>query len=275
MAIDRYPVLETLFPLVDLQIHHVALKTFHYHESTDFPYNLLISVVSGKKGAGDYFLNCESGEKTSLRVGHAYLLPCHLPVTFERTPGFTVVTMRFNLSFFYGLDIFDGVRHIEDIPAGAFTSMLKRTLREKNPDHIRNALAIKTEVSRLCLSRWPRHLRELSPRMWRYEEVFTYVKARGDATLTIARLARLCGMRQDVFSRSFARDVGIPPKQYVNDDLVRKISSLLLTSQLSIKEIARELRFSSQYYLSRFFKKQTRMCPREYRKRFLVAASAT
>lgn len=274
MAVTTFPAIEKLFPLVDLHIHQIAMKQFHYHCTASFPYNLLITVLDTDKDADDYFLNVKTGEKTILQAGHAYLLPCNTPVQFERTPAVTVVTMRFNLTFFYGLDIFDGHHDIEDLRAPGFAKLLGNLLgnRRGGGDHgaesVKSALLIKTEVSRLCLSCWPAQMKDLTPKMWKYEEVFVYVREYADASLTVSRLAELCGMRQDVFSRSFRRDLGISPKQYIADVLLRQISSYLLTSHLSVKEIARKLKFGSEYYLSRFFKKHTRLSPREFKRQF-------
>jgi transcriptional regulator GlxA family with amidase domain len=105
--------------------------------------------------------------------------------------------------------------------------------------------------------------------MWKYEDVLTHARRHSDATLSVANLAARCGMRQDVFSRSFSRDLGVSPKKYLADLLTRRVSLYLLTTRLSIKEIAAELSFSSQYYLSRFFKKQTKLSPSEYRRQSL------
>ncbi|MBN2712750.1 MAG: helix-turn-helix transcriptional regulator [Planctomycetes bacterium] len=183
--------------------------------------------------------------------------------------------MRFNLTFFWGIDIFDGHGTVEDIHAPDFISMLQKVLlrpegaEPSESELIKSALALKSEVGRLCLSRWPERLDRISPKMWKYEAVFLYAKEHGDASLNVARLADIFGVRQDVFSRSFSRDVGIAPKQYIADVLLRKISAYLLTSKLSMKEIAHQLKFSSEYYMSRFFKKHTSLSPTDFKKQVL------
>jgi len=269
MAVTTFPTIPRLCSLVDLQIHQVALKNFHYHTTAVFPYNLLIATLDAKGGADDYLMNTITGEKTHLRAGYAYILPCHVPIQFERTPAFTVVTIRFNLTFFYALDIFHGSERIGTVRAPEFISFLKNTVCSSGQvDLVKTATRLKIEIMGLCLSCWPDHVDQPDPRMWKYEKILLYVRMHGDANLTVDQLARQCGMRQDVFSRSFSRDLGRSPSQYIADFLVQKISTYLLTSRLSLKEIAQKLNFSSEYYLSRFFKKHTKLSPRDFKKQF-------
>ena len=277
MAITTFPQIAQVSSLIDLQIHQLARKCFHYHAIGKFPYNLLIVVLSINKGAADYFYNCISGKATTLRTGHAYILPCHVPVRYERTPGVTVVTMRFNLTYYYGLDVFHGCTEIEEIPSPDLIDFLKTEVcskAEADTQIMKNALMLKTLVSHLCLARWPERLNEMSVRLAKYEEGFRYVRQAGDASLNVAGFAQCCGMRQDVFSRSFKRDTGQSPKQYISDYLVRKISALLLTTDMTLKEIAHELNFNSEYYLSRFFKAQTRLSPRKFKAQYRTPSAS-
>jgi AraC-like DNA-binding protein len=275
MAVTTFPVVEKLASLVDLQIHQIALKNFHYHTTGTFPYNLLICVLASDMGADDVFINCVTGQKIHLRPDHAYILPCHVPVQYKRTPDVTGVTMRFNLTLFSGIDIFDGCQEINDLYAPELTALLKHDIcRPDAPEteQLRAAFALKSAVSQICLSCWPEHRMEFPLGMWKYEEIFRYVRDSGDATLSVSKLAELCGMRQDVFSRSFIRDTGKSPKQFISDFLIRKISARLLSSTMTLKEIARELNFNSEYYLSRFFKKQTGLSSRDYKKQFFASS---
>jgi len=278
MAVTTFPFYEKLGSLIDLQIHQVALKNFHYHIIGEFPYNLLICILDNPQGADNYCLNCVTGQHTRLQTGFAYILPCHVPVKYERTPEVTGVTIRFNLTMFYGMDIFDGHMDIQEIFAARLVSMLKNNISNSKlseAQQIKTSFMLKTEVSQLCLSCWPKQQKDLPLGMWKFEKVFKYVREHASAGLSVADMARVFEMRQDVFSRAFTRDTGISPKRYISDILVRKISVLLLTSNKTLREIADELDFNSEYYLSRFFKNQTRLSPREYKKEFLGEAYNT
>lgn len=276
MTVTTFPTLERLLPLIDLQIHQIALKRFDFHCAASFPYNLLISVLDTKAKANDFLLNHENGEKIRLVAGHAYIIPCNLLVYYERTPLVTVVTMRFNLSFLHGLDVFDGHHDIEELDKPDLAQLLRDLFvhqpRESRGETtpIKSALVLKAAVTDACIACWPRTTVEMAPRMWRYEKLFHYVREHTDAKLSVDQLASLYGMRQDAFSRAFRRDIGITPKKYIVDVLLKRITTLLLTSHLSVKEISHRLGFSSEYYLSRFFKKHTKLSPTEFRKQPFV-----
>lgn len=55
------------------------------------------------------------------------------------------------------------------------------------------------------------------------------------------------------------------PKAIIDERLLKEVSSLLVTSNKSLKEIASALGFSSQAHLSRFFKKQKGISPSEHK----------
>ena len=98
--------------------------------------------------------------------------------------------------------------------------------------------------------------------------LFEYVRKHVNAELNVESLAEHFQQRPDVFSRAFKRKFGISPHSFRTRALVRKLSRLLADREKTIREIAGELKFSSEFYLSRFFKQQTGIAPREYRKRF-------
>ena len=74
-------------------------------------------------------------------------------------------------------------------------------------------------------------------------------------------------MRRDVFTRHFTKKIGICPKKFLNNLLIRRVSELLASTDQKIKDIAAEFEFGNAFYFSRFFKNQTGMAPREYRQR--------
>lgn len=59
----------------------------------------------------------------------------------------------------------------------------------------------------------------------------------------------------------------VPAKAFIDNCVMQEIKLLLHTTDLTIQEIADRLNFPDQSYLGRFFKKQTGISPKEYRKR--------
>ena len=58
---------------------------------------------------------------------------------------------------------------------------------------------------------------------------------------------------------------GKTPKQLIDEQLIAEAKVLLNEPQLSVTEIAEQLHFADQSYLSRFFKKNTGISPKEFR----------
>ena len=68
------------------------------------------------------------------------------------------------------------------------------------------------------------------------------------------------------FRRMFKKHTGISPKQYHLQLKIMRAKDLLINSDLTIKEIAKEVGFKSVYYFSRIFKEKTSKNPSEIRK---------
>lgn len=58
-----------------------------------------------------------------------------------------------------------------------------------------------------------------------------------------------------------------PAKEFIDNCVIQEIKLLLHSTDLSIQEIADRMNFPDQSYLGRYFKKQTGISPKEYRKR--------
>jgi AraC-like DNA-binding protein len=69
------------------------------------------------------------------------------------------------------------------------------------------------------------------------------------------------------FRKVFKNYTGLSPGQYYIQLKIEKAKELLSVPNLSIKEIAYDLRFESYFYFSKLFKEKTGLTPTEYRKR--------
>lgn len=97
--------------------------------------------------------------------------------------------------------------------------------------------------------------------------VAAYIKAHYTEPLTLTELAntfhssvtRLCG--------SFRKAFGLSPIQYVNELRLGQVKELLISTEMSVTDIAERVGFGSVHYLSRFFSRRERLSPLEYRQR--------
>jgi AraC-like DNA-binding protein len=97
------------------------------------------------------------------------------------------------------------------------------------------------------------------------------IKARFDRWWTLDEMASYCDLSVEQFRRVFRRRVGMNPKQYLDQARVNRAIELLLSSPMSVGEIAAELGYLDPYHFSRRFKQLTGISPDHYRQRYLQA----
>ena len=84
--------------------------------------------------------------------------------------------------------------------------------------------------------------------------------------LSVARLAAVCEISPDVFSRDFCKVVGERPSDYIRNKRIRKACDLLPSSPLDIAQIARQLGFPNRFHFTRTFSRHVGMPPGRYRR---------
>lgn len=85
---------------------------------------------------------------------------------------------------------------------------------------------------------------------------------------SVANVSEHCYLSTKQLTRIFDRYEGISPGEYIIKQRIERIEHLLIEDALSLKQIGERMHFSSEYYLSAFFKKHTGLPPGEYRKMF-------
>ena len=86
-----------------------------------------------------------------------------------------------------------------------------------------------------------------------------------DKQINIEELAVELGIGYSWFRKMFRHYTNLAPAQYFLQLKINKAKDLLLSTSLSIKEIAAITGFESQFYFSKFFKKQVGVAPRKLR----------
>lgn len=88
-----------------------------------------------------------------------------------------------------------------------------------------------------------------------------------DQPLTMATLADVAGLSVSRFAHLFRQQAGISPQQFVEQQRIARARQLLELSSRSIKQIARDVGFDTQFYFSQRFKRAVGVGPRAYRER--------
>ena len=266
MTIGNRSHLQQLNPFLNLTFNHIAVVNFDYHSSNTFPVNIMILVLKDDGEKRDYLENRVGQQRLPLLAGHIYFIPANLEIRFEMTHGITFIALHFALEFLQGIDIFSGGTHCEMVHEPDFITEILAIIDD--PNKLRGICALKAKIMYFCYLHWPECGERLMSVFRKYEAVFQYIREYANANMTVKKLAEVSRMRQDVFSRNFSRDLGKSPKEFLKQDLIKKIIIRLLIPGTSIKQTAAELEFSSEFYLSRFFKQQTGLSPSEYQRRF-------
>lgn len=85
------------------------------------------------------------------------------------------------------------------------------------------------------------------------------------------QLAEDLNMSYSNFRKMFKKHTGESPHQYYLDLKLMRAKELLITTNMSIKEIAYELNFQTVYYFSRIFKRKMNLTPSEVRNPTMVS----
>ncbi len=98
-----------------------------------------------------------------------------------------------------------------------------------------------------------------------FTKAFSLIENRLGADLRLSALADAQGLSIAAFSAAFARNIGMGPKEYISRRINEKALTLVTYSDMKMKQIAEILRFSDEFYFSRFFKKMNGRSPSTYR----------
>lgn len=93
-----------------------------------------------------------------------------------------------------------------------------------------------------------------------------YIRQNIDTTIDMKELAASLNIGYSYFRKLFKTNTGLSPHQYCLDLKILRAKEQILTTKLSIKEIAYNLGFESIHYFSRLYKNKTGMSPSDLRK---------
>ena len=99
----------------------------------------------------------------------------------------------------------------------------------------------------------------------RIEEAIHYIRKHINETIELGVLAEKSGLSKDHFIRLFKKETGDTPLRYIIRKKIEKAQLILITDDMSIKNVALNLAFEDYSYFNRLFKKITGVTPQEYR----------
>lgn len=101
----------------------------------------------------------------------------------------------------------------------------------------------------------------------RFAKVIEHMHQQPDTTLSSAAMAKLCGLSQSQFDRSFRRVFGTSARQYLLRVRVEAACRRLAETEETVAAIAASLGFFDHAHLTRCFRSTMGMTPAQYRQR--------
>ncbi|MBF4693934.1 AraC family transcriptional regulator [Fusibacter ferrireducens] len=97
------------------------------------------------------------------------------------------------------------------------------------------------------------------------KRALVFIELNYQEPLDVDTICRQVNYSRSYLSRLFKKEVGLTILEYINAVRIRKAKSLLIDTNLSIKEIAKQTGFKNQFYFSKMFKKVQGQAPSVYR----------
>ncbi len=241
---------------------------------------------------GEAWLHLEE-RRVRLRPNHLYMIPAHTPHSYECKGVF----VHYYLHVYEGFKNETNVIEMYDFPTEVeaeegdmelMASMCRRhpeaKLPESDPksydnttqftDYMRRyhemPLWQKMELRGMTLTLFSRFVHHAKPRLWtrneRMTKVLDHVNQHIYEDINAEALADVACVTKPYLARLFKREFGFSPLQYINLKKMERAQLLLLTEDLSVKEVAYKLGFSDISYFIRLFKRMTGATPQAYRR---------
>lgn len=121
-------------------------------------------------------------------------------------------------------------------------------------------------IGRLCDMWQKTDLPENKPVMFDMNKISTYIAENCNQNILLSDLADMCSMSVSTMLRHFHKAFGTTPIDYLKNIRLDRASTLLVSTDLRVSEIADQCGFSSSSYFISVFRKKFGKTPEEFRK---------
>ena len=97
------------------------------------------------------------------------------------------------------------------------------------------------------------------------QKALKFMRSNYRNNITVQDVSEYVGIDRSHFSRIFRRDVGIPPRDFLNELRIEQAKKLLLYTDLRVEDICQEVGIGSSSSFFWLFKNYTGMTPKEFR----------
>ena len=249
-----------------LQITHFAYGTYPSANGVPaaIPVNRLLFCL-GSTDNGESYVKDENCYYP-LQPGHFYFIPANHVAGVCLSDGMYFVSIQFLLDLYNGLDVFSSVNKILDFEDAAQVDRAEKIFKISAENvWSTKLLGITCDCIGSIFDRLDPMELNLTEFTGLSKQNLRLLSETCTAMTTVAELADLCKVNRDTFSRNFTRKNGITPKQFLIRCVLQRAYTLLSSGKYRVHEVAKELKFTNEFYFSRFFKKHTGRTPKDFR----------
>jgi AraC-like DNA-binding protein len=198
---------------------------------------------------------------------NVYFAPKGVELELRILPGTEIATVHYLLEVFYGYDLFEATTECARVhsPGEVCADVYENLSRPSALSAYMSVLARILDVSGHFLESNGEEFRRIVMLRQRYAPVVRLLQKSHSRQLRVQELAEAMNMDRSTFSKRFLQDIGLTPKEYLTQLLMRRAADLVSGTNRKLSDIAEELNFSDEYYFSRFFKKHFGRQPSVFR----------
>lgn len=279
-------------PNLDLILLNVGYSELNANWNWKNIYSPFARIYYVDKGIARTKIN---GYTFDLKPGNLYLTPPFTLHDDECDSFFSLYYIHFYESTINRATVFDKFNFPVNIPASCLDMELIKRLLIINPDRNLKYLDPQFYDNPPTLSRYiadndklpfhsmvetqgilsqimsrflSRKTEKLESKDHRINIALQYIHENIHNSIQLENLSELLHIGNDHFIRIFKSEMEYTPLKYIMLKKIEKAQLLLLTTDLSIKDIAYELSFDNLSYFTRLFKSYTNKTPSEYRSNF-------
>lgn len=252
---------------------------WHYHEEIEF---LLIL-------KGELTIFCTE-EQLVLRKGDIALFGSSEPHKTIQIKGgsLSYLVFQIDLRKYWDASTLNSMRHFSEVirPLSALNyiyrdsraartqtaAFIQEIYREMNTNHIGYELAVSSLIKNILLLLL-RHDNKLqlnyndNPLLERFQPVVDYVEVHLSEKLSVTELSSLTNMSYTHFIKTFKKAVGMSFTDFVVFKRIKKAEQQLLTSELSIAEVAESVGISNLGHFYDLFRRHNNCSPKQFKDR--------
>jgi AraC family transcriptional regulator len=101
---------------------------------------------------------------------------------------------------------------------------------------------------------------------WQLRGAMEYIEAHMTQDISLEEIAKLAGLSQSQFARSFKISAGMPPYKWSLDARIKRSQELLLLGKDSIATIAIQTGFADQSHFTKTFRRATGATPKDWQR---------